>query len=176
MQILEQSKNLANRLLKTTGTVKQVESVCLMGPVVFHGLQQLCIEDEKHFLFHCSTVKEARILLNTRVCSKYGHCTNLNDIYFSLRQREDYHASLSDNRCSGVKKEMIAPSSFMVIYSQNWDLSHDIIMLVLLKRLCHHTKTTYCMCLFSEILTKTNPLLCAVLQQMCCDLSLLLYS
>ena len=86
-----------------------------------------CIEDEKHFLFHCSIVKEARLLLNTRICSKYSHYTYLNDeqkmfflftsrdpqllswigkfIYFALRQRDYYHASLLNNRCSGVKKK-----------------------------------------------------------------------
>ena len=38
-----------------------------------------CIEDEKYFLFHCWIAKEARLLLNTRICSKYCHYRNLND-------------------------------------------------------------------------------------------------
>ena len=132
-----------------------------------------CIEDEKHFLFHCSIVKEARLLLNTRIRSKYSHYTYLNDeqkmfflftsrdpqllswigkfIYFALRQRGYYNASLLDNRCSGVKKWN---DSFKFIrHSQNWDLSHDIIIIVLLE--WQYTKTIACH-LFAEISRKNN--------------------
>ena len=135
-----------------------------------------CIEDENHFLFHCSIVKEARHLLNTRICSKYSHYTNLSDeqkmfflftsrdpqllswigkfIYFALRQRDYYHASLLDNRCSGVKKMKWFLQVLKIIrHSQNWDLSHNIIIIVLLE--CHHTKTIACH-LFAEISRKKN--------------------
>ena len=50
-----------------------------------------CIEGEKHFLFHCSIVKEARHLLNTRICSKYSHYTNLSDkqkMFFLFTSRD----------------------------------------------------------------------------------------
>ena len=127
-----------------------------------------CIEDEKHFLFPCSIVKEARLLLDTCICSKYWHYTNLNDeqkmlflftsrdsqllswigkfIYFALQQKDDYYASLLDIRCSGVKKKKMKwfLQVFKLIrHSQNWDLSHNIIVIVRLE--CHHTKTVYCM-------------------------------
>ena len=156
-----------------------------------------CIEDEKHFLFDCSIVKEARLLLNTRICSKYSHYTNLNDeqkmfflftsrdpqllswigkfIYFALRQRDYYHASLLDNRCSGAKRKMkwFLQVLKFIRHSQNWDLSHNIIIIVLLE--CHHTKTIACH-LFAEISRKKWSILYVARQQMCFELSLFLYT
>ena len=43
-------------------------------------------------------------------------------------------------------------------HSQNWDLSHDIIILVLLK--CHHTQTIYCMSHFRWNIETKNDFIC----------------
>ena len=75
-------------------------------------------------------------------------------IYFALRQRDYYHTSLLDNRCSGVKKMKWFLKVLKIIrHSQNWNLSQNIIIIVLLE--CHHTKTIACH-LFAEISRKKN--------------------
>ena len=134
-----------------------------------------CIEDDKHFLFHCSIVKEAQLLLNTGICSKYSHYANLNDEQkmFSCLPAAilNYYLGLANSYTLLCDRGItITPAYWIIValvkkmkwflqilkfirHSQNWDLSHNIIVYVLLE--CHHTKTIACH-LFAEISKKNN--------------------
>ena len=83
-----------------------------------------CIEDEKHFLFHCSIVKEARLLLNTRICPKYCHYTNLNDEQkcFSCLPVTilNYHLGLANSYTLHCDRRMTLTPAYWIIVVLVW--------------------------------------------------------